>query len=253
VTRAQSGFGRYAASEADVILTPNAGMSFDNLAHPTKRAVLFAHGAGGTAYHAIWANEINQVGGPKICKTIAEAGWPVVAGDLAGPAAWGNTTFRSRVSDLKTFAQNKGARSGTVHIVGVSMGGLVLNWVRANLSLVASVILILPAINPEYVRANNIGNNAAAINTAYGGSYVDATERATSNPSYYAGTGDLDSVPIQCWHVTDDIYTPNSMYTQFDSDANLAEMRSLGALGHTDEAIATIVWGDMLTFLAAHD
>ncbi len=262
MSRQQSGVGRYFAGEKDVIICPQAGVPFDNLGASPKRALLFDHGGGGDADDANWPNASNPEQG-RICKVIAESGRPVVSTDSGGPWVLGNTTSRSRLASAKTYMQaaaptGLAARSGTIMGLGVSGGGIgMCNYHAANPTHLACMVLIQPVLDPEYINVNDPGGIASFFDTAYGGSYDDATMKATSNPSYMAtaaGGSKYAGLDILCFYVSDDIYTPQGIYTQFAADVPTCTLINLGALGHGSNAsMLAVPMGTILDFYAAHD
>lgn len=248
-TRSSYGSGAYVAGEGHVAIVPRGQAS------TTKRAVIFLHGWQGDATYALsledWSAQVALI------RTILDAGYWVFSIDAGGPGAWANNTALTNIGLAKTWIQsNFAVPSGKVHVLGISMGGLTaLAWANQNPTLAASCLSIIPVLDIEYVRANNVNSAAASIDSAYGGTYVDSTQKAVHNPSYFvtqAGAGIL-SVPTQLWYVTNDTYTPNSTYTSFASSYPTADINSLGALGHGNAAVNAIPNASVLNFLQAND
>lgn len=170
------------------------------------------------------------------------SGFPVAA--MGTGTTWGNSTFRTNASQLKTNAQTALFASGKVHLLGASAGGLgALNWAKNNPTLVQSIVLLIPVLDVQYVHTNNIGGYAAAISTAYGGAPVDA-----DNPADYAAN--LSGIPISLYYSTDDPYTPLSTNQAFIA-ATGAEGYSMGANQHG----WTAPWSgaNAGAFFSAHD
>lgn len=139
---------------------------------------------------------------------------------------WGNATIRSNISTLVTNAQATHFKSGKVHLLGASAGGLsVLNWAKANPTLVQSIVLLIPVVDVQAVHSENRSGFASAINTAHGGAPPDA-----DNPADYAA--DLSGVPIKLFYSTNDPVTTEAESLAFIA-ASGAEGVSMGAQGHS--------------------
>lgn len=138
---------------------------------------------------------------------------------------WGNAAIRTSMSTLRTNAQATEFKSGKVHLLGMSAGGLcVLNWAKNNPTLVQSIVLVAPVLDVQAVHSENRGGYASAVNTAYGGVPPDA-----DNPVDYAT--DLDGIPIRVYYSTTDDITLEAETLAFIADSG-AEGVSMGAIGH---------------------
>lgn len=138
---------------------------------------------------------------------------------------WGNSAVRTSMSTLKANAQTAEFKSGKVHLLGVSAGGLcVLNWAKNNPTLVQSIVLLIPVLDVQAVYSGNRGSFQSVIGTAYGGAPTDA-----DNPADYAA--DLNGIPIRIYYSTSDTITLEAETLAFIS-ASGAEGVSMGAQGH---------------------
>lgn len=239
--RSYQGSGRYAASEQDVFISTLAGLAGG------IRGVVYCHVVNSTATAC---RDYNSIGELHLVNTIAEV-FPVLSIDAGGLSPWGNATAMARIGDAITYLQGtRGAKSGKVLLVGSSHGGLtVLNFAKANPTLVAAVVGMLPVIDLNDVVTNNRGGLAAGVNTAYGGAYSEVTNGPTSNPANYAASY---AIPTQLYYASDDTTAIPSTVTTFASTATNVTATSLGALGHTEAAIDAAPRSTILAFLSQY-
>lgn len=162
-----------------------------------------------------------------ISRDIANAGFPTIS--CAGDSSWGNSTIRTSISTLKTNAQSALFATGKVHLWGISMGGLaVLNWAKDNPTLVQSIAVAIPCINPQRLYDDDplgIGISAS-VDAAYEGRPADADTPILNAESFV-------DIPMKIWYsTTDTVSTVTSEMTTFASDTG-AEIVSMGAVGHS--------------------
>lgn len=235
---------RYNAAELAVTMLPTTWQR-----NGSKPGVIFCHGFTQDETVPYLSQLTGQV---PVLNRLAEK-YPVACGAFGG-ATWGNDTVLGMVTSTRTVLQSAviGAKAGKVILVGVSMGGLsILNWAKANPTLVAGVVLIIGGIDIEDCQANNRGGLASSINAAYpGGVYVDSTQKANHNPAYMATLGAYTNIPIQVWYANDDAIWPPSITTAFaaTNGANTT-LHSVGALGHTEAAVAAMDLDAMMAFV----
>lgn len=239
--RSSYGVARYVAAEGDVLAGPTTGYG-----HPgTVTGVVWCHGVGG---NALYAKDLSKVGAWPLFHALAEK-FMIVSADLGGDT-WGNATANTRVGQAITYLQAQGAKAGKVALVGLSMGAVVaLNYAREFPGNVSCVAAIIPVVDIEDVRANNRSGLAASINAAHGGAYDQATMGATRNPVTFASTLNL---PVKIWNASDDTTALASRVAAFDAAAPNCDVVSLGALGHTEAAIAAATPSDVISWLQAH-
>ena len=234
------GSGRYAASEADVFVANLAGWAGG------VRGVVYLHGANATAMSC---RDYLNIGELHLINALAEA-FPVLSVEAGGLTPWGNSTAVARVGDAVTYLQGtRGAKAGTVLLVGASMGAVTaLNYARANPTLVGAVVGLIPALDLDDIVTNNRGGGAASVNTAYG-TYNEGTHGATYNPATYASTF---TIPTRLYYASDDTTCIPSTITVFDAACASATAVSVGALGHTQAAIDAAPRDDIVRFLAQY-
>lgn len=184
----------------------------------TKKGVLACPGWNGDADHFFTVGTDQRT----LIEPIIEAGFPFAAREEG--SQWGNTESRARFTDLRTYAQSTlGFASGKVHLFGLSAGSLAaLRWAMANPSLVQSIAVVLPAVDPQdiYDRDPASAGITASMNTAYSGRPVDA-----ENPS--KNTASFSGIPIKMWYSENDPICLPAKVTAFAS-ATGASTVSLG-------------------------
>lgn len=241
--RSQYIVGEYQAGEGVVTCRPQT--------QTTKRGVIFCHGAGGSALNALHLTGIPRQA--EIVRTVADEGYTVLAGDFGGAQTWGNDTSLTRVGQAVThLTALSGVNTGKVHLIGISMGGLVaLNYAKANPTLVSSVTALIPTIDLKHVYDEDVQSSAALIDTAYGGTYVDDDQKADHNPHHW-GPLEASFVPTRIWHASDDEWCPLASYTDFAATPNTT-LTNVGALGHSDDAISAAPLNDILAHLKSNE
>lgn len=235
--RCSIGSGRVHASESDLWCTPH------NFSAGEKMGLLYCHGGGATALEA---TAYSSPGIAAIVRALASR-YIVLSTDLGGTRTYGNDTVIARVGTARTYLQSTlGAKAGPVHMIGASMGAQsAFVYARANPSHVASIVGLVPLIDLTDIHANNRLNTTADINTAYGGSYSEATYGATHNPATFASQL---SMPIHLWYANDDEAVIAQTVLDFQADAPDCEITDVGALGHTPAAISAVPPADVLDF-----
>lgn len=178
------------------------------------------------------------------------------------PALSASLQVAIAATDVQTAVAEVATRTDQVFLLGISMGGAsVLNWVRnwqntaagsgndfANLSKVAAIGLILPALDMEDIVDNNRNAGvASSIVNGYSG-YTGgwATQGPTANPANYAAG--YSGVPIRIWYSTDDPICFEPSLTAFGAACG-ATMTSLGAVSHTD---AGLDYADLAAWFAQY-
>lgn len=236
--------GVYYTAEGSLLMLPKRW-----LADGTVRGVLFMHGATGNETQMV--DNTNFPGLRSILAAVAMAGYPVL-GVYAGGDTWGNATAQARMDDAKTYLQGTvGAKSGTVAIIGGSMGGLAAqNWAKANPASTACIVGLVPVSDLNDIKTANRGGLAASVNAAYGGTYVEATHGATYNPHTYAATG-LAGIPYKAWYGASDAIVIPSTVTDVCTAAG-ASATAVSVVGGHDTALDNIPTADVVSFIGAH-
>lgn len=156
------GKGRYVANEWDVLAIPRLYRR-----DGTKMGVIYCHGAGELAASPLGSVN-SKIAEAQLLSQIA-AQYPMAMADLgtweqggtSDSNSWGNTNAQTRVGQLKTWLQSAsggGAKSGKVALIGISMGATTaLNYARNNPTQVVGVIGIIPVIDLDDIRTNDLG------------------------------------------------------------------------------------------------
>lgn len=226
------GIGRFTSGLVDWVWQPR---------HRTARPVVVYCGGMNGNPHGIPGDADTS----KMLRTLIEKySFSVVCPQL--DATWGNATGRSRIADAVTWARANlvGTNDPIVLIGGSHGGGSAINYAATNPTLVACIVLAIPAIDYQALRVNNpMFDVRGSIDLAFGVTYPAALP-VNSNPALR--TAAVSGIPIQIWTASDD---PISINHAAFSAAVGAETHNLGALGHTGAAIAAID-GDAVALFA---
>lgn len=236
-----TGVGVYRASERHFAVYPRK-YRWDN----SRYGVVFSHPVAQDATVTTGNN-----GGHPVIDALCDAGYPVLVTDLAGTSHWGNDAAfgaqgaganqPSAMTDTVSFLfANMKVKPSQFFVYGVSMGTLVLNWIKNNLSQVKGAAFTIPAVDPVDIHDNNRGGYAVAIETAHGGAAAWTAAAPTHSP-LQAGPQFL-SMPMQLFVSDDDPICVPSQAQAFAA-ASGARYTSLGAVGHTPSVNPAFVVG----------
>jgi pimeloyl-ACP methyl ester carboxylesterase len=217
------------------------------------RGIVLMHGHGGS-----WLGS----GGftPNAAYTdLAKRGYFVIAPDGGGAATWGNANSTTALAAVVAYMRSVGV-VGKIAFFGISMGSIVcLNYIRTAPSEAACYMGVTPVLNPADIQANdpiNFGTHLGLSidNNGYPPAYVDATMKATRNPSYYVTQGDLDDVPCTLWGALDDPIARWPFLESFDAAHPDCSIQSWGNGGHGAPLYSPLSgWGKaMLDFFDLH-
>lgn len=225
------GAGRVRAVEGDQFFVPYRWRR-DGSRYP----LVWCHGGG--ADYAVGPNERAVVEALRV---------PAIATTQGGVSTWGADSVVGAAgtveADRAYAVANLGAKDGKALIMGGSMGGLTaVLYALANPTKVAALALFIPALDPEYVRVNNVGGNQAAIQAVHGVGTVPAGKQAYLRGADLAATG----IPTKVWHSTTDTFTPDASTQEFIAESG-CESVSLGAVGHSYASLVSSQVSDFLT------
>lgn len=200
-------------------LGSEAGQSIVDLsyvANGSQRPIIWGHGAGGSST-SLYADPTIAV----VMNAVASR-FPGVSHLLGGADTWGNDASIVKVTDSKTYAQGAlGGKSGKVFLCGVSMGALtLLNWAKANPTLVAAFVGILPITNLVWI--HDTGGFKAATEAAYGtgavasfvGNSTITAHDPIQTPASFAG------FPMKLYYSNNDAIARPTDVTGFASAVN---------------------------------
>lgn len=159
----------------------------------------------------------------------------VSVSDCGGSVPWGNAQTVDAIGKLRSQLINDwGAYNGKIGIVGISMGGLAMfNYAKANPSLVAFCVGIVPAISLASIKSNYPASYGPEIDTAYGGTYSDGTQGPTYSPYVYRNS--FPNIKTGIWYSTNDAICLPTVTQTFGASIPNAEMHQIeGAPQHQD-------------------
>lgn len=240
------GVSLYHASENSWVWVP-----YNWAGDGTKRGVIYCHGAGSTVGGG--TDPAAEPGQFAYISAAAAAGYPVFMADFGGNA-WGNAALRALIADAKTYLQGTvGAKSGTVLMMGTSMGGLnCLSYAGNNLSSVAALAVVGPVSDVQDIVTNDRGGLASSVNAAYSGGYSNATYGATCNPTVMAANGNYGSLPCKFWYGNSDAICVPSTITGLAASIGASASAVQITGGHAESTWANVPPADVVAFLDAH-
>lgn len=250
----ETGLGRYAAGERDFILTPRLWKP-----DSAKKGIVWCHTAGESAADAMSYGGNGENGlVSKLCELLQR---PIGVFDLGvigaaapndGKATWGNSVAQARINSGLAFLASTTGCSSTVCVVGgASMGGLnSINYAIANPAKVSAIFGVIPVCNLTnwYVSNRGGGSNQAYIAGAWGITYPAALP---ANADPMLNLASIMGKPYRNYTASDDAFALASE-AQALADALGGQHLDLGALGHTEAAIASVPASDLAGFLAPY-
>lgn len=172
---------------------------------PVMAGVAYVHGAGSRADYCL-----SPLGKQGARTNVVSSVFPGIAGDNGGVETWGNDVAVARLGGNLTRLAARSDVSGDYALIGDSMGGLNSLVYAAQATVKPkAIVMVIPVINPEDIRANNRSGYAASINAAYGGFYNEATLGATKNPYTMRAASKLAGIPMLIFYgLTDTLCLP---------------------------------------------
>jgi alpha-beta hydrolase superfamily lysophospholipase len=223
------------------------GSTYDRTSKTNKPPVVYCHGLGADPGQITGTNGQPATG--KLLTTIAEAGYPIVANNHA--ALWGASPSDTRVDEAVTFARTTLGAHPTKRpfIIGGSMGAATaLHWAKAvGPNGVAGVIAIIPALDLEAIRTANTLSARAGIDAAWGVTWIsDRVVALPAGANAYDNTSNYLVIDGILFVATDDAVSAG--YSTFATNTKF-QLVTVGALGHTDAAIAAVDVQQVLRFM----
>lgn len=173
---------------------------------PVMKGVSYVHGAGSNADYCL-----SPLGNQAARTFTVSSKYPAIAGDNGGQQTWGNDTAITRLGGNLTRLQARAdVHDSEYALIGDSMGGIVsLNYAAQATVKPKAMVMVIPVINIEDIRANNRSGYAASINAAYGGAYNESTMGATKNPYTMRAAAKLQGIPMLIFYgATDTLCLP---------------------------------------------
>ncbi|NIJ87004.1 hypothetical protein FHY35_004054 [Xanthomonas arboricola] len=232
--------GLVRSGENDLIVARDAVL-------PPARGVIYVHGAEGAPPGGLAWTGLR--GRWPIMQAVSRRS-TIISSDLGGNATWGNSTVVDAIGQARNvLLAQPGVAQHPVGLLCQSMGaGGGVAWAAANRSLVSRIVLLIPALNTDDIRANS--GYAADINAAYGGTYSEERDGPTHNPLTIAKAGKLAGLPIQLWYGDSDTLCKPEFALQFAAAVgSTCELRKMYG-GHAEETVYNIDPEAVAAFLA---
>lgn len=217
--------------------------------HPRRRVarppVVYLHGINGGAVQPLTPTTPGEL---QVLRELSKLGFPIVAPTI--DAFWGNATGEARVNAALAWARaNMGATSAPAIIVGTSHGGgSALRYAAGNPTLVACVVVMVPALDFQALRVANTIGLRGSLDVAWGATYPAALP-VGANPA--ERTADLAGMPIQMWTASDDPVSENAA-TFAAAPGMTVDARNVGALGHSAAAVTAVDEAAAAVFVQAN-
>jgi alpha-beta hydrolase superfamily lysophospholipase len=220
---------------------------------PTRRLVMYAHGANGSNIDAINAT---SKGIPAALFALAQAGFVVLSMDFGGSQNYGNATALAATEQAWTDAKATGLCATDKFLAdGASMGALTMHrHAKEHPADVAGMTFWIPFVSIEPTRTANTLGVRDLYNTAWGlpaGSYVGGADSTPAplagNPLLYAAS--MAAIPTHLWYSTaDPISSDMAAYLAARGSSAVGHVVSTTD-GHTD---TTILAADVPSIVAFH-
>lgn len=239
-----SRYGRdtIASSETFIALMPKNNLGL-------RRPILYVHGVEASDGSIAWRNYAQRL---SLFNRIVDSGHPFLSCTHGGNNTWGNDTVIARIDAALDYLMDlPGVETSKVALLATSAGTPgAMAWAAQNLSLVSCIIGIIPVVDITDVHTNNRGSFTSAINTAYGGTYSEATFGAAHNPNTMAAAGTFDDLPIQLWYGNSDTIVAPATLPVFESNAGPnCEIHQMTG-GHEESIVSQVSLSSVLSFIA---
>ncbi|WOB24732.1 MULTISPECIES: hypothetical protein [Xanthomonas] len=230
--------GKVRAGENDLLLSQEQLL-------PLRRAVIYVHGAEGAAGGLAWT----VLPGRWATLNAVARRSTILSSDLGGNSTWGNDVVINAITAAWNYLKTlPGVSADRVSFLCQSMGTTgTIAWAAANQTLVDRIAMMIPVINLLDVRNNS--SYQAAIDTAYGGTYSEATQGATHNPLTMALAGKLVGIPIQMWYGATDTLCKPEFALQFAAAAGNCQVKKMNG-GHAEETVYNMDSEAIASFLS---
>lgn len=228
------GNGRYVAAEDDYTIGTARGWAGE------KPRLVYCHGATSTALEVLTHPEqvaLIQALAQDYLVTVADLGYDPYGSDLGV----------TRIGQVLDWQASAFGATGPAVLVGASGGVLnAMNYAKRFPEDLSAVVGIIPALDILDIYTQN-PSLQAGIDSAYGGTYIDATHGPDHSPVQFADELDPD-LPIALFYASNDTMARPVQVFDFADARPRTSVTSVGALGHTNAAIAAAQSG-VLAFL----
>lgn len=221
-----TGYSATAPSEAGVL------MLGDRRPSSSERPLICSGGYGGPAEWAVLEPRLGA-------HEYADSGRVAFSGDFGGTGTFGNDTSGDRIAEGWSWVKSQVPCATDKMLLCGQSGGCpdVINFAARDLSKVAALALLIPALDLADIHDNNRafaphpGGFAIDIENAYGGAAGWTAAEPTHNPVHHAAAIAAAGVPVLVAYSTDDPICLASIAQSFASSVG-AELVNLGAVGH---------------------
>jgi hypothetical protein len=228
---------------------------------------VYAH-QGATAAWQAAGDPVAKPGTYKLLEALADAGYVIGGSDMSSSAGpMGDPLSQARMANVDTWLKASttsgglGASASKARIwLGISQGATaILDYLgydhnagshTGHMTDCAAIVLILPLIHLDSAYQNDTGGLRAGIGTAWGVTYPTALP-SHADPLTNLATVAATTPPVRIYYASDDSIEnstfPASDLTSLGSNGSVI---NLGALGHTEAAIAAIDLPNLIAWLA---
>lgn len=250
VVRYKTGCRSY-ARPADSMFGEPYTLLLPHFVDPTKRAIIWAHGANGLNTDSL---DAHSKGIPAALFRLAQEGFVVLSCDFSGPFSYGNDAALAAVVARWAELKLTGLCATDKFIgMGASMGTLtMLRYAKEHPTQVSGMNFWIPLVDTEAVRTSNAVGVRATINSSWGmpvGSYIGGADQtplpANAKPIGYAHT--LTDIPTHMWYSTADLVSANMATFLAAHGPNAHGHITSTTEGHTD---ANILLADVDAIIA---
>lgn len=199
-----------------------------------------------------YMDAFNQQASVTLAAALASSGIPTITSTFGGNT-WANNTMQATIPAHRAALQAAfpAMRTDKICVLGISMGGAAATrYTQLNPASVAAVVGIIPAYDPKAIYVNNeVGDAAMEAAWSFSGlaNFPDALDLGTKAAL-------ASSVPLLTGYASNDTIVPAASVTAYHTAAggDPANIVNVGALGHTDAAIAALSIATIARFLVAH-
>lgn len=221
------GEDRYAAGEDDVVIGTRLTYTGDQ-----PHGIIYCHGGLDTAASAFGKTAQHRL------MAAAARHATVHVGDLGGDT-FGNDTGTDQVESQVAYARATWGVVGPLGFIGTSMGFITAtNYALLHPDDVAFIAGVIPGI--DLADLHTRGTTGTLIDAAYPPAYNDATDGPDHSPIQFADQLP-DDLPIHLFTTSNDPLSVPATADAWITARPQDERTDLGALGHTEAAIAASV------------
>ena len=207
--------------------------------------VSYVHGAGSRADYCL-----APLGNQGARTNTVSSVFPGIAGDNGGMFTWGNDLAVTRLGGYLARLAARPDVNADYALIGDSMGGLNSLVYAAQATVKPkAIVMVIPVINPEDIRANNRGGYGASVNAAYAGGYNESALGATKNPHTMRAAAKLAGIPMLIFYgLTDTLCLPQWTEAFAAADPTNRELVALPT-GHDFDSYNSVDHQRVLAFL----